>query len=226
MSAPAFIGQTKLRLVLVLCLALALIAAAVVLVLARWGNAGEDAAPRQHPGNQIGIIKGPGLTPVSPVDGDQPTIGWPNAYSMSLSEAIKEAKFMVRLPDTTSANAENLSDVFLEPGGSLFLEYPAAPADVGETRQPNIEVFEAVWVAGDPLTQYEADSRYSPVVGKSLCKVASFDALCVEPNSPTDFEKMNAAYVSFVVDNVEIEVSGGSSLDRVLSIANSVAKAN
>jgi hypothetical protein len=47
-------------------------------------------------------------------------------------------------------------------------------------------------------------------------------ATSVEPNSPGDEERANPAYVEFVLNGIQVQISGGSDLKALLSIASTM----
>jgi hypothetical protein len=47
-------------------------------------------------------------------------------------------------------------------------------------------------------------------------------ATTVEPNSPSDDEGANPAYVEFVVRGVDVQISGGNDLEALVSIARAM----
>jgi hypothetical protein len=49
-------------------------------------------------------------------------------------------------------------------------------------------------------------------------------ALGVNAHSPSDSERANPAFIRFVIDGVDIQISGGESLDALRSIALSIVK--
>lgn len=151
------------------------------------------------------------------------TIGPPAAWTVDLAQAEAALVFKPRLPDTAAINSATLTKVAMDPiGNALFLEYPSLASDTQTTRQSHIEVYEAVWYGGDPLTAYQEDMAKSPAVGKTVCAVGSLPAVCVLPNSPSDTDQSNAAYLEFVDAGVEYEISGGGELAALLAIARSI----
>lgn len=151
-----------------------------------------------------------------------PTLEYPEAWRISLAQAIAEARFPVRLPAHPAASSDNTIATYLSPDGLMFImRFPPPSPPEAPVRQAYIEVFQSPWTRGDPEVSYETDIASDPLTGKNLYKVRGFTALGVEAHSPDVDGRINAAFLRFVVDGVEIQVSGGESLELLIEIAES-----
>ena len=145
---------------------------------------------------------------------------YPDQLRTSLQDAVSGASFSVLAPDSAIANNGNLTDAFLWPDGlSVALDYPAPTKPKTPIRQNYVEVFESVWAGGDPLLNFKNDIENDPVEGKVILEVDGTPALGVEAHSPDAPDKDNAAFLRFVVDGVEVQISGGESLDSLIGVA-------
>jgi hypothetical protein len=110
--------------------------------------------------------------------------------------------------------------VFVEPdGNAVIMDFPSPVQQLARTRQPFLRIYEAPWEGGDPAQDYAADIAASTVAGKQLYEINGIPALGVSANSPSDSEHLNAAYLRLVVNGVDIEISGGDSIQRLIAIA-------
>jgi hypothetical protein len=150
-----------------------------------------------------------------------PAAGGQDIPSVSIAEAQKTLPFDMLVPDAAQAEAQDRTGIYVV-GDSVEMAYPPPDDTSGDLRQPYITVWEAPWTEGDPKAAFAESIDQYPDVGKSLCDVNGLPALCVEPRSPSDAQKSNPAYLSVVVDKVEVDVSGGDSLKALLSIASSL----
>lgn len=55
-----------------------------------------------------------------------------------------------------------------------------------------------------------------------LCVVGGAPALCVEARSPSDSNQDNAAYVEFRLNGLDVEISGGDDLEKLVDIGESL----
>jgi hypothetical protein len=72
------------------------------------------------------------------------------------------------------------------------------------------------------VKELQKDVDEAPVEGKSLVSVAGLTALVVEAHSPDDVDQANPAFMRFVLGDVEVQVSGGESLDDLIRIATTI----
>jgi hypothetical protein len=144
-------------------------------------------------------------------------------WRVSLDEAQTRASFRLVLPDTALANRQNVTAVYLEPSGNVvLLIFPLQKASERFIRQDHIKVYEGVWTGGDPLKDYQRDLASEHVVGKELSVIGDTPVLLVSAHSPSDDEQANPAFLGFVMDGVEFQISGGESLQDLIDIAKTI----
>ena len=80
------------------------------------------------------------------------------------------------------------------------------------------------WEGGDPLSNYKDDIALDPSPAKFMCEAQGVPALCVNAHSPDDATGENAAFIRFVVDDIEVQVTGGESIDELLHIASTIRR--
>jgi hypothetical protein len=154
-----------------------------------------------------------------------PSPPYPEEWKTTLAGAQVGAKFPVVLPNDTMANSTNVNAAYVWPGGAaVAFDFPAPQAQ-STVRQGYIEVWESVWAGGDPLKAFQADLAADPVEGKSIIDINGVPALAVTANSPSDFEQANPAFIRFVVNGLDIQVSGGDNLDALIRIAATISSA-
>lgn len=149
--------------------------------------------------------------------------------SVAATEA--RADFSVTTPDTPDANADNLAATYVDPGKAAEMDFPAPDAASKQLRPPYISVTEFPWDGGDPATEIQRDLKTAAGLGltqESECSVGTLPAVCVsaaDPSSQSDTAAAypNAAYVRFIQGNLEVHIAGGSSVDRLLKIGESIA---
>jgi hypothetical protein len=146
---------------------------------------------------------------------------YPDEWKVSLSEAKKLAAFPVVVPDHPAANEEDLTAVYVHPGGStVAMQFPAPKES--DVRQQYLEVFLVPWDGGDPADHFAEDIDKDPVIGKSILSVDGVPAEGTLANSPSDGDQANPAYLRFVYEGLEIQISGGDSLDLLIEVAETV----
>lgn len=152
--------------------------------------------------------------------------GYPPGWRTSISEVERNAAFAVMLPRHPLANRQNVTDVFMDPDGkTVALDFPTpVPPSQGQLRQPFLEIFETPWIGGDPAADFAQDVASDPVVGKRLYEVNGEAALGVDAHSPSDQEQANPAFLKFVHQGIEIQLSGGESVQRLVEIAESMTR--
>jgi hypothetical protein len=144
---------------------------------------------------------------------------------VSLQQAEQDGGFNVLVPNTELANSDKMTGVYEGDGAGITLRFPAADPS-SDVRQPDITIWEAPWTEGDPLAAYKNDLAADPDPNKSICSVGDLPALCVEAKSPNDATQENPAFVRVVIDKIEVELSGGGSVQDLLDIAGSLAPSN
>lgn len=150
---------------------------------------------------------------------------YPEEWRTNLSSAQAQADFSLIVPNDPTAGPGNVVSVYLWPDGSaVALQFPPPASPQSPIRQEYIEVWESPWRDGDPLADYERDMAEAPDKSKALYDIAGVPALGVEAHSPSDIEGANPAFLRFVVDGIEVEVSGGEDLDLLIRIAETIVK--
>jgi len=89
-------------------------------------------------------------------------------------------------------------------------------------RQEYIEVYEAPWFGGDPTEEYSASVESAEDPTRSIVVLDGISALPIEAHSNEDDEQANPAILRFVVNGIEVQVSGGENLDTTMEIARSI----
>lgn len=151
-----------------------------------------------------------------------------SAREMTLDGARAAVSFDAYIPHSPSAKPSNVRHVCVLSVGTLFMVFPDAPTSASNestlppVRQPQILIMEDPWDGGDPEAVFAEDLKTNPDIGKSLCTVNKAPALCSTANSPSDAEAANPAFLRFVKGGVEITVSGGDDLERLIEIAESL----
>jgi hypothetical protein len=140
---------------------------------------------------------------------------------VSLQQAEQDAGFDVLVPNTELANSNNLTGVYEGDGAGITLRFPT-PDPSADVRQPEISIWEAPWTDGDPVAAYKQDLTNDPDPNKSICSVGDLPALCVEAKSPNDATQENPAFVRVVINKLEVELSGGASVQDLREIAGSL----
>jgi hypothetical protein len=121
------------------------------------------------------------------------------------------------------ASTENLQAAYLSPDGATVIMTFPAPRPSAPVRQPGIEIWEFSWEGGDPLKLYQQSVKEAPVTGKRIIQVNGVPALAVPASVPEDATGENPAFLTFVLGNVEIEISGGESIEDLAAIAETMA---
>jgi hypothetical protein len=152
---------------------------------------------------------------------------YPEEWRSSLDEALVRIAFDAYVPAVGSPlSVDDLSDVFVFPDGSaLVLGYPPIESTDG-VRQNFVEVYESAWSEeGDALTKFQTELEANPTDGQALSNLADgTPVLTVQPRSTDDVEHANPAYLEFDLNGTYVQISGGNSLDHLLSIANGLIR--
>jgi hypothetical protein len=62
----------------------------------------------------------------------------------------------------------------------------------------------------------------APSEAKALYDIDGVVALGVTAHSPSDIEGADPAFLRFVVNGIEVEISGGESIDTLIAIAQTI----
>lgn len=123
-----------------------------------------------------------------------------------------------REPSTSSAGAPSPSEASSPgffPGAfvrtcetsvytAIAIDFPAPAVPQQPIRQNYIEVYESLWVEGDPLMDFQADMAQQPVQGKAIYDLGGVPALGVTAHSPSVAERSNAAFLRLVLNGLEV----------------------
>lgn len=153
--------------------------------------------------------------------GDHPPAEW----IVSLSAARERAPYGLLFPDHPDASVENMKAAYQVPDkpAAVSFEFPS-DAPKRPLRFDGIWVAQLPWEGGDPFSNYKDDIALDPSPAKFLCEARGVPALCVNAHSPDDATGENAAFVRFVVDNIEVQLTGGESVDELIRIANTLER--
>ncbi len=156
-------------------------------------------------------------------DPTQPT--YPSSWEVSPSDLSKSVGFSVIVPDNSFANVDNMTNAYVMVGGaSVAMDFPAPAVAKDPITQEYLEVWEAPWEGGDPEELFKQDVAADPVTGKQLTSIDGVTALSVSAHSPDKdvVGHANPAFLKFVIDGVEVQISGGEDLGVLISIATSM----
>ncbi|MGI8774444.1 MAG: hypothetical protein ACR2KQ_05425 [Actinomycetota bacterium] len=93
------------------------------------------------------------------------------------------------------------------------------PADDGlPVRQTHLEVFQEPWeFEVEPLSLWQENVELYPGVAE-IRDIHGTPVLLVDPHNPYDAEMANAAFARFVLRGIDVQVSGGNDLDRIVTV--------
>lgn len=148
---------------------------------------------------------------------------YPDEWRTTLDTAMANARFGLILPNHPKANSGNVTAVYLWPDRStVALQFPPLAVAASPVRQDYIEVWESPWTGGDPNADFAADMAAAPAVGKALYDIDGIPALGVTAHSPSDMDEANPAFLRFVFQGIEVEISGGEDVNMLIEIAKSI----
>lgn len=151
---------------------------------------------------------------------------YPAPWRSSLQEADESSvavPFVV--PTDADANQDNLTDVWMPRDGSrVILDFKSPGPTNPPIRQEYIEIYFGRWSLGDPSELYLQSVQDKPE-NKRIIRIDGITALVNEPRSPHDLEQANPAFLRMVVGgNLEVQISGGDNIERIIRIAENVAE--
>lgn len=147
-----------------------------------------------------------------------------SAEVANISAAQSQVSFDIIVPETDWTTSERLIGVFVLPGGAVALDY-RGPEPETYLRQEYIEVYEAPWdPTVDPAQAYEEMINADPHPDVSLISVDGLPALAVNAHAEADDDQANPAFLRVVVGSVELQISGGESIDRLAEIASAMIR--
>lgn len=146
---------------------------------------------------------------------------YPDEWKSTLPEAKAQAAFALLVPNHPAANEGNISAVYVHPGGTtVAMQFPAPTKS--DVRQEYLEVFLLPWAGGNPEVRFAEDIDQAPVIGKSMYAIDGVTAEGTLAHSPDDIDQANPAYLRFVYKGLEVQISGGDSLDLLIEIAQTI----
>lgn len=174
------------------------------------GRGSPDAASSDEPSPSVTIFA-PSPSP------------YPSDWRTTLDEALAKASFSVKVPDSVLANRGNIDGVFLYPEAqAVVMQFPLGSPPKGPINSDHIEVWQGAWTLGDPLTVFQDDLHAYQIEGESVFEIAGLPVLGIEAHSATIPARDNAAFLRLVIDGVDVQISGGESLDDLILIADSM----
>lgn len=146
---------------------------------------------------------------------------YPEEWKSTLADAKDKAAFALLVPDHPAANESNITAVYIRPGGStVAMQFPAPTKS--DVRQEYLEVFLLPWAGGNPEDHFAKDIEQAPVIGKSMYTIGGVIAEGTLAHSPDDIDQANPAYLRFVYEGLEVQISGGENLDLLIEIAQTM----
>jgi hypothetical protein len=160
----------------------------------------------------------------------------------SLAAVQDRAEFNVEVPDTADANPQNVTALYADPN-AVEMHFPS-PDDQG-LDPPYLRVIEENGDGNDPpitveqglavLQQVSQETGHEEVLKLvTECRVGTLPAMCIAPADPeqktdctgTDpvvcVDLRSTAYVRFNDGNVAIQIDGGTSVQRLVEIGESM----
>lgn len=146
----------------------------------------------------------------------------PEEWRVTVEDALAEAAFKVILPNHPSASRDNVETVYLTPGRTLVLmQFPRPEAPDEPVRREHLEVAEEVWqYSSEPKKVWEESIENAPLPAKSLYAIDGVVALGVQAHSSKD--ATSSAFLQFGLNGLDVQISGGESLDLLIEIARSM----
>lgn len=148
---------------------------------------------------------------------------YPQRWEKSLERVRELVDFPVRVPNHPDANRHTLMASY-QWANAVELAFEP-PEDVYSVRQDYISIYMSPWRGEDPRSEFEYAQEVDPIEGREVIDIADHPALIVHPNSPTDDDEANPAYVKTVTAGLEIAISGGDDIDRLIEIAEDLIAA-
>jgi hypothetical protein len=212
--------RNRLPLLMVLCL----LASAVLFVEGPARSGTQTIGPAQVAAD-IKASEGPPLALhglVADPDGPYP-VEWEVA---GVDEARSIVDFPVHEPDHPNTSPDSLDKVYVFPSGdAVSLVFAPAGKPSEPVRQEYIELYQARWLdEEDPRDTFKRNLDLAPDPNKVLMSLEGHPALAVMAHSPEDVDRANPAFLRFVVDGLDVQLSGGDDLDLLVDIARSLLR--
>ena len=153
--------------------------------------------------------------------------GYPIEWRVPPEDAARVAKFDVIVPKEEGVSPDRASGAFVQPDGMrvIYVYPPFTDSEQGLVRHDDVEIAEISWGSegtdfdprthwADQIRELEGDAVVSQIRGTPV--------FSIKPNSKHDSEAANVAFVEFVSGGVDVTISGGSDLERLMRIADSM----
>lgn len=200
---------------------LAIFTAVTALLLSGWTTylvliGGNDAT--MDPRDADTLVPAPNSGPALMIP------GYPDEWRVSPEDAASVAKFDVIVPSGNEVSPKQASEAFVQPDGMrvIYVYPPFADSEQGLVRRDDIEIEENSWGAEfDPRVHW-ADQIRELEGDASVTEIRGTPVFSIKPNSKHDSEAANVAFIEFVTGGVDVTISGGSDLERLMRIADSM----
>jgi hypothetical protein len=124
------------------------------------------------------------------------------------------------IPDHASASRESLQATYLYPSRSaVVMMFPLPEPPSAPVRQDVIEIFQGLWTDGDPAQEFRTTIKDAPITGQRIETVEGRPALVVPAHVPEDETGENPAFLEIKVGELAVQISGGETIDDLISIA-------
>jgi hypothetical protein len=107
---------------------------------------------------------------------------------------------------------------------AVMLDFPPASDTDIAIRQRYIEVYLSPWTYGDAETRFRESIEVNPTAGRRMEYMDGRAVLIQEARSPDDIEVANPALIRFVMDGLDIQVSGGTDVELLKEIARTLRR--
>lgn len=150
--------------------------------------------------------------------------GYPEEWRVAPEDAAQVAKFDVIVPREEGVSPDSASGAFVQPDGMrVIYVYPSfTDSEQGLVRRDEVEIEEVRWGTDfDPRTHW-ADQVQELEGDAVITEIRGTAVFAIKPNSKHDSESANVAFVEFVSGGIDVTISGGSDLERLMRIADSM----
>ena len=196
------------------------VSAVCAIALAACGTDGSES-PGAAGGNQT-LGHPPGGSHDS--NPNEPT--YPHDWLTTLERARNSTNFPFLLPHHAKANQENMTHVFLRPDRrAVMLDFPPQADANAAIRQRYVEIFLSPWTqGGNPDARLAESVATNPVQGRRIEYWDGRAVLIQEPQSTDDMEGENPAFIRFVMNGLDVQISGGTDVELLRDIAETMRR--
>lgn len=146
----------------------------------------------------------------------------PESLSVPINEAMLGAVFPVWLPIHPLAPQESIVAACTD-GVSVTFVFPDPRPSQAPLRPAGLVLWESPWEGGDPAEVWQAAiEAYPDDEGKKIYSVKGVPAL--GDAARDDETGQDAAYLSLVLEDVEIHLTGGESVEDLIAIAEALQR--